>query len=233
MGTAQQRTAHKRSEASDDAKPTPRRARADGIRNRELLIEVAKQAFTEQGPEISLEAIAKRAGVGKGTLYRHFPVRDALVEAVCRSELEQLAAAANSLLQERLPDDALHEWMRLYVGFIATNKVMAAAVSSICGMSGEQYRSSVAQITDNPLLGATTDFYQRVTILIHEAATLLLNRSKSAGVVREDIDARDLLRAIGGFTVTYGDDVSGWETIALHLIDIFMDGLRFGAGGTN
>jgi hypothetical protein len=100
-----------------------------------------------------------------------------------------------------------------------------AAFSSITGVS-ELYRSSVAQITDNPLLGATTDFYRSVTILIHEAAALLMDRARAAGEIRADIDVPNLLRAIGGFTVTYGDDVEGWETGALHLIDIFMDGLR-------
>jgi AcrR family transcriptional regulator len=205
--------------------------RADGVRNRRRLIDVAKQTFTELGPEVSLETIAKRAEVGKGTLYRHFPVRDALVEAVCRSELEQLAATATTLLETRPPGEALHQWMRNYVGFIATNKVMAAAVSSICGISSELYRSSVAQITDNPLLGATTDFYHRVTVLINDAATLLVSRAQAAGEIRADIDVRNLLRAIGGFTVTYGDDVTDWEAGALTLIDIFMDGLRIEPAG--
>jgi AcrR family transcriptional regulator len=209
----------------------PRRMRADGARNRQRLIDVAKQTFTELGPEISLETIARRAGVGKGTLYRHFPVRDALVEAVCRRELEQLAEAAQVLLARHAPGDALHRWMRLYVGFIATNKVMAAAVSSICGISTEPYRSSVAQITDNPLLGATTDFYRSVTRLIHEAAGLLVGEALAAGEIRADIDVANLLRAIGGFTVTYGDDVAGWEASALTLIDIFMDGLRLRQAG--
>jgi len=200
--------------------------RIDGARNRQRLIEVAKSTFTELGPQVSLDTIARRAGVGKGTLYRHFPVRDALVEAVCRSELQQLAATAAELLEAHRPGDALHLWMRAYVGFIATNKVMAAAVSSICGISPQHYRSSVAQITDNPLLGATTDFYRSVESLIHEAATLLLTKAQEAEEVRHDIDVRNLLRAIGGFTVTYGDDVAGWEADALSLIDIFMDGLR-------
>lgn len=203
-----------------------RRKRSDGIRNRKHLVETAKKAFMELGPDVSLEMIAKQAGLGKGTLYRHFPVRDALIEAVCRNELEQLAAAATALLDAFPPGEALHQWMRLYVDFIATNKVMAAAVMSICGIAPEKYRSSAAQITDNPLLGASTDFYRRVTALVDEAARLLLSRAIAAGEIRDDIDTANLLRAIGGFTITYGDDTAGWQEGALRLIDIFMDGLR-------
>jgi len=200
--------------------------RADGRRNRQRLIEAAKDTFYEQGPQVSLDTIARRAGVGIGTLYRHFPVRDALIEAVCRAELEQLAAAAKDLLETHSPGEALRLWMHLYVEFIATNKLMAAAVSSICGISPSLYRSSVALVTDNPLLGANTDFYQSVTVLIDEAAGLLLDRSKAAGEIHAEIDTRDFLRALGGFTVTYGDNVEGWEDSARRLIDIFVAGLR-------
>lgn len=200
--------------------------RADGLRNRRRLVEAAKQAFTRFGPQVSLDTIARRAGVGIGTLYRHFPTREALIEAVFSRELEQQAGAAAHLLETMSPGEALHEWMRLYVGFIATNKVLASAVGSIFGLSTTLYRSSVAQITDSPLLGSTTMLYRSATTLFLDAADLLLKRAAAAGDISADLDARDLLRALSGFTATYGDDVEGWEVRAQNLVDIFMEGLR-------
>jgi AcrR family transcriptional regulator len=203
-----------------------RRTRADGLRNRERVIEAAKLAFKEIGPLVSLNMIARHAGVGIGTLYRHFPNRDVLIEAVFRRELEQMAAAARHLLETRPPGEALHEWMRLYVDFIATNKVLASAVSAIFGISAGMFRSSVAQITDSPVLGATTELYRSATALFIEAATLLLERASAAGDIRAGMEPKDLLRALAGFTATYGEDIEGWEASALRLIDILMSGLR-------
>jgi AcrR family transcriptional regulator len=209
-----------------DAAREPRKPRADGLRNRQRVIEAAKQTFTELGPLVSLDAIARAAGVGIGTLYRHFPTRDALIEEVFRHEVEHLAAAAAELLATQPPAEALHAWMRLYVGYIATNKVLAQAVSSMFGISPRVYRSSVAEITDNPVLGATTEVYRSAVTLFTDAAALLLDRAVAAGEVRGDVQPRDLLRALGGFTATYGDDVEGWESSALRLVEVLMDGLR-------
>jgi AcrR family transcriptional regulator len=215
-----------KSKAVTSANPgKSRKMRADGRRNRQRLIQAAKQTFTEEGPEASLEAIARRAGVGIGTLYRNFANRAALIEAVCRDEVEELAAAAQLLLEENEPGEALHKWMRLYVGFIATNKLLASAVNAAFGDPSAQHRSSVAQITDNPILGASTDVYRRAITLFIDAAALLLERARAAGHIRGGIDARDLMRALGGFTATYGDDVEGWEESALRLVDVLMSGL--------
>lgn len=215
-----------KSEATPSARPgKSRKRRADGQRNRQRLIEAAKQTFTEKGPQASLETIARRAGVGIGTLYRNFANRAALVEAVCRGEVEQLSAAALALLEENDPGAALHEWMRLYVGFIATNKLLASAVNAAFDSPPTQYRSSVAQITDNPVLGASTEVYRQAIALFVEAAALLLNRARTAGAIGGGIDARDLMRALGGFTATYGDDVEGWEESAQRLVDVLMEGL--------
>lgn len=203
-----------------------RKKRADGLRNRENLIAAAKRVFTETGPQAGLETIARQAGVGIGTLYRHFPTRDALIEAVCRSELEQLAAAAARLLAQMPPGRALHEWMRLYVGFIGTNKMMAEAVNAMIGNSAEPYRSSVAQITDNKVLGANTELYRNTSVLITEASTLLLERAYAAGEIHAKIGPRELLKALAGFTVTYGNEEEGWEATALRLVDVLMAGLR-------
>jgi len=173
-----------------------RRPRADALRNRERLVDAAKAAFADAGAEVSLEEIARRAGVGIGTLYRHFPSRDAIVAAVYRREVQQMADAAARLLTSSAPGEALHEWMRLLVDYMATKKLVASALGS---MSGEIYASS-------------------------DAITLLMERARAAGDVRADADPDDILRALVGFT--YGARGPGWEASARRLIDILMDGLR-------
>jgi AcrR family transcriptional regulator len=168
------------------------------------LVETAKTAFADVGIDVSLEEIARRAGVGIGTLYRHFPTRDAIVEAVYRREVQQLASSAMRLLETLPPDEALWEWMRLFVDYIATKKVMASALGSIVGSTTELYASSAALITG--------------------AMSLLVERAAAAGDIRPDIDPNDLLRALVGFT--YGNTSPGWQPSALRLINILADGLR-------
>ena len=184
--------------------PAQRKPRADAQRNRERLVDVAKAAFAEAGPDVSLDEIARRAGVGIGTLYRHFPTRDAIVEAVYRREVRQLAEGAARLLGALPAGEALHQWMRLFVEYIATKKVIASALGSIVGGASELYAASGAQIT--------------------EAMSLLVRRAAESGDIRADVDPDDLLRALVGFT--YGNGSPGWQASALRLIDILMDGLR-------
>lgn len=193
----------------DQDAPPVRKLRADGARNRERLMEAAKAAFTETGPGVSLDEIARRAGVGIGTLYRHFPVRDALVEAVYRREVEQLTDAAPRLLETLRPGDALHEWMRQLIAYIATKKVIVAALESGADGASSLYASSGSRITD--------------------ALNLLVERARSGGDIRADADPADLLRAMIGFS--YGAAGPGWEASALRLTDILMDGLRLPARG--
>jgi AcrR family transcriptional regulator len=181
-----------------------RKPRADAQRNRELLLEAAKAAFAAVGPDASLDEIARRAGVGIGTLYRHFPSRDAVVGAVYSRAVQQLADSATRLLATQAPGEALHQWMRLFVDYIATKKVIAAAVSAIVGGASELYAASGLQIT--------------------EAVRLLVARAAAGGDIRANVDPMDLLRALIGFT--YGNDSPGWQASALRLIDILMDGLR-------
>ena len=188
----------------EERKPAGRKPRADGLRNRERLMEAAKAGFADMGADVSLEDIARRAGVGIGTLYRHFPSRDAIVEAVYRREVQQLADAATWLLEARAPGAALHEWMRLFVDYIATKKLIASALGSIAGGASDLYASSGARIKD--------------------AMTLLVRRARAHGDIREDVDAADVLRAL--FGLTYGNADAGWEVSARRLIDILMDGLR-------
>lgn len=191
-------------EAKPAASPTARKPRADAERNRERLIEAAKAAFAEVGADVSLEEIARRAGVGIGTLYRHFPTRDAVVEAVYRHAVLQLAQAAETLLASSPPGEALHQWMRLFVDYIATKKVIAPALGALSGGTSELFAATGAAFT--------------------KAMTLLTDRAKEAGAIRADVDLNDIYRALIGFT--YGSSGPGWQESALRLIDILMDGLK-------
>jgi len=184
--------------------PSPRQPRADARRNRERLIEAAKAAFSDIGPDASLDEIARRAGLGIGTLYRHFPTRDAIVEAVYRREVARLADAAPRLLASNPPGEALRQWMRLFVDYVATKRVMAAAIGAIVGRAAQLYAASGVQISG--------------------AMTLLVERAAAAGDIRADVDPDDLLRALVGFT--FGNSSPAWRASALRLIDLLMDGLK-------
>jgi AcrR family transcriptional regulator len=181
-----------------------RKPRADGQRNRERLIEAAKAAFAEAGTDVSLEEIARRAGVGIGTLYRHFPTRDAVVEAVYRREVQQLADAATRLLAAHPPGEALHAWMGVFVDYIATKKLIAPALAVPGADRSELYAAAGTAMT-----GSISE---------------LVSRAKASGDIRPDADPEDLLRALIGFT--YGNASPGWRESALRLIEILMDGLR-------
>lgn len=194
---------------SSAATGSPRKPRADAQRNRERLIETAKAAFTDLGTDVALEEIARRAEVGIGTLYRHFPTRDAIVAAVYRNEVEQLAAAADRLLATMPAGEALHQWMRLAIDYIATKKLMASALSAMADGTAALYASSGPRIVG--------------------AMNLLVDRAKAAGDIRADVDADDMLRALVGFA--YGNIKPdgadpAWRTSALRLIDVLMAGLK-------
>ena len=185
-----------------------RKPRADGLRNRERLIDVAKLAFAEIGPNVSLEEIARRAEVGIGTLYQHFPTRDDIVAAVYRREVTQLADAAKRLLETRPAGEALHEWLRLFVDYIATKKVIAPALASMTGGTSALYESSIELMK-----GAIAD---------------LVEKAIAAGDIRPDVEPFDLVQALGSFAMGVSTS-PGWETRTLRLIDILMDGLRSGS----
>ena len=181
-----------------------RKPRADSARNRQLLIDAAKAGFSEVGLNVSLEEIARRAGVGIGTLYRHFPTREAVVEAVYRREVEQLAEAVPQLLETSPAGEALHKWMHLFVDYIATKRIIAPSLAAAATRTSALHTTSVELITG--------------------AITTLVKRAIAGGDVRKDIDPSDLLRAMVG--VSYGNPDAGWEASARRLIDILMDGLR-------
>jgi AcrR family transcriptional regulator len=181
-----------------------RKPRADSARNRQLLMDAAKAGFSEVGLNVSLEEIARRAGVGIGTLYRHFPSREAVVEAVYRREVEHLAEAVPQLLETSPAGEALHKWMHLFVDYIATKRLIAPSLGAASGRSSTLYATSAELIT--------------------RAISTLVKRAVASGDVRKDIDPPDLLRALVG--VSYGNPDAGWEASARRLIDILMDGLR-------
>ena len=181
-----------------------RRPRADAVRNRERVLEAAKAVFSAGGPEASLDAVAKRAGVGIGTLYRHFPTREALFEAVYRREVQQLGELAEALKSEADPVDALRRWLRSNVEFVATKKGMSAALALAVQSTSE----------------LTAFSFDRLT----KAVGALLDRAVAAGEIRADVGPEDLLRALVG--MCYMHDQPGWQNSVLRLLDVFIDGLR-------
>ena len=183
--------------------------RADARRNRDKLIAAAKDLFAETGSDVSLDAVARRAGVGPGTLYRHFPTRDALVEAAYRSEVAELSAAADDLLASCPPDVALAEWMDRFVAYAAAKRGMRAALQSVVASGSDIFADARRQ----------------------NLATLatLLAAGAEAGTIRPDVEAEDVLRATG--IVWQLDDQPGWEEQARRLLGLVMDGLRYGASG--
>jgi AcrR family transcriptional regulator len=187
-----------------------RKQRADALRNRDRLLESARTVFSDGGPEASLEAVARKTGVGIGTLYRHFPTREALFEAVYRREVEQLADLAERLKKETRPTEALRQWMRSVVRFVATKKGMSAALA-------------LAIAKDSDLVSYSSDRLTR-------AIGSLLEQAIAAGEIRGDISSEDLLRAIIGMCYTH--DQHGWQKNVLRLVDIFVDGLSQSARQT-
>jgi AcrR family transcriptional regulator len=185
-------------------KKSPRKPRADAARNRERVLEAAKAVFSAGGPEASLESVARTAGVGIGTLYRHFPTREALFEAVYRREVQQLADLAEHLKEDAEPVEALRQWMRSNVRFVATKKGMSAALALAAYKPSDLFSYSFDQLT--------------------RAAGGLLDRAIAAGEIRQDISPEDLIRALVG--MCYMHDQPGWQKSVMRLVDVFIDGLR-------
>src|SRR5271156_2324101 len=166
-----------------------RRPRADAVRNRERVLAAAKAVFSKGGADASLEAVAKRAGVGIGTLYRHFPTREALFEAVYRHEVQQLSELAEQLKDETSPVEALRRWLHSDIELVATKKGMSAGLPLAVRGSSELH----------------ADSFERLA----KAVGVLLDRAVAAGGVRSDISPEDLLRALVG--MCYMHDQPGWQ----------------------
>ncbi len=181
-----------------------RKPRADAQRNRERILEVAKQEFARAGANASLEEIAKKAGVGPGTLYRHFPTREELLVAVYRSEMEKLAAAERTLADTLPPVEALRAWLLLFVDAVAAKQLIAAALNTLIGDPKKVLEASHAQM--------------------HEALRALVKRAIKSGDIRKDLDPIDLLRALVGVAnVATSPD---WQQSARRLVEILILGAR-------
>ena len=181
-----------------------RKPRADAQRNRERILEIAKQAFTRSGADTSLDDIAKRAGVGPGTLYRHFPTREELLKAVYRNELENLATAGEKFAETMSPVEALRAWLLLFVDAVAAKQIIAPALNTLVGDHKKVFEASYAQV--------------------HEAIRRLVKRAVKSGDIRKDLDPSDLLRVLVGVAnVASSPD---WQQSATRLVDILIAGSR-------
>jgi AcrR family transcriptional regulator len=185
-------------------KISQRKPRTDAQRNRERILEVAKEAFTRSGANASLDDIARDAEVGAGTLYRHFPTRDALIEAVYRTEVEKLAAAQKKFSDSLPAVEALRAWMLLFVDYIAAKQIIAPALNTIVGGPSKLFEGSRAQVQG--------------------AIDALVKRAIKSGDIRKDLEPFDLLRALIGVShVASGPD---WQQSARRLVDILITGSR-------
>jgi len=191
------------------AGPVPRGLRADARRNRERLVEVAAAEFAARGAEASLEEIARRAGVGIGTLYRHFPTREHLVEAVYRREVEALSAAADALARRLAPDVALAEWMQRFVDYIAAKRGMAESL--------------------RVLLTQKSGLFADTAGVVARAVERLVAAAVAEGSIRADVRGSDLLLALSG--IYAAPDTPDWHERSRRIVRLLMDGLRAGARG--
>jgi AcrR family transcriptional regulator len=181
-----------------------RKPRADAQRNRERILAVARQAFTRSGADASLDDIARQAGVGPGTLYRHFPAREDLLEAVYRNELENLATAGEQFAQTMPPVEASRAWLLLFVDAVAAKQIIAPALNTLVGDHKRVFEDSHA--------------------LVHEAIRKLVKRAVKSGDLRKDLDPGDLIRALVG--VANVPSSPDWQPSARRLVDILIAGSR-------
>ena len=177
--------------------------RADAQRNRERLLDAAVRAFSQDGADVTLDAIAKDAGVGIGTLYRHFPTREALIDAAYRNELARLCDSVGELLAAEPPDKALRAWMDRFVDYMAAKRGMAEALRVVIASGVNPHAQSRDRLT--------------------AAITALLEAGVAAGTIRPDARPDDVLVGLGGVTLAAGErDQAG------RLLDLLLDGLRHG-----
>lgn len=193
--------------AAVTAAGSSRSLRTDARANRVKLVASASALFASDGADVTLDAIARHAGVGIGTLYRHFPTRDALVEAVYQQEVDRLCAAADELLSSYPPGAALEAWMQRFVGYTAAKRGMADALQSVMASNADLYATTRARLI--------------------AAMTALLSAAVAAGAVRADLDPEDVLQAMGGLWLI--PDGAEWNMRAQRLLRLLMDGLRAGA----
>jgi AcrR family transcriptional regulator len=187
-----------------DSAPS-RKPRADAERNRQRLVDTARAAFTAEGVSVSLEEIARQAGVGIGTLYRHFPTRDELIAEVYRLEVDKLAEGAAQLAETKSPLEALRAWLFMFIDYLSTKLILADALKAMVGEPGRIYAATSDQLRD--------------------AMTMLMERAEANGdLAVGQMDPFDLLRAIGGISSAG----TGWEPSARTMVDVLLNGLKRG-----
>ena len=184
--------------------PPGRKPRADAQRNRARILEVAKEVFTRDGAAASLDDIARQSGTGPGTLYRHFPTRDTLIEAVYRGEVEKLTASSQRFAATMTPLEALRAWMLLFIDHVAGKMLIVPAMDTVAGGSSRLIMGSRG--------------------LIRAAFAALAQRAIASGDLRGDTDPNDLVRALVGIFHTAYEP--GGEQTARRLVDILIAGSR-------
>ena len=184
-----------------------RAQRSDACRNRDRLLECAAEAFAHHGVDAPLEKIAKSACVGIGTLYRHYPTRDALVEAVYRHNVDLLVEGADELLATKPPDEALAEWMQRFVDYVASKKGLANYLKSVLSVEDELFTASK----------------QRA----HETIRRLLQAAADAGAIRQGVNPEDVIHTLGGYCLMSDSNTDPEQ--GRRIVKLLMDGLRYGA----
>jgi len=191
--------------SSQPSQPTiARRPRADAQRNRERILEVAREAFAEHGPEAAMDDIARRAEIGPGTLYRHFPTRDALIEAVFGSQVEKLAAAGQRCADTMGPLEALRSWMVIFIDYVASKMLILPAMDTVPGGSTRMIEGARGPI--------------------HGTFRRLVQRAIDSGELRADTDPDDIIRALIG--IFHTTSLPGWESSARRIVEILINGSR-------
>ena len=176
--------------------------RADARRNHELVLTAARQAFAEGGESTALEQIARRAGVGIGTLYRHFPNRQALLEALYVNEVEEIARSAEPL-DDADPWQALNDWFERLIAYLATKRALAHELLNY--------------------LDAEAPLFRDCRAALFAAGEPLLTRAQAAGAVRADVDFSDVLHMVGGISKMPASEPGQVE----HVLRVALDGLRY------
>lgn len=184
--------------------PPVRKTRADAQRNRERILEIAKDAFVRDGAGASLDEIARQAGIGPGTLYRHFPTRGALIEAVFHNEVEKLAAAERRFAATMPPLEALRAWMLLFIDHVSGKMLIIPAMDTVAGGSLRLIEGSRS--------------------LIHKAFVTAVQRAIASGDLRSDTEPGDFVRAL--VALFHSTAQPGWESSARRLVDILIAGSR-------
>ena len=189
---------------TSDEDGAARRPRADAERNRLLLLKTAKDVFAEKGSRASLDEVSRLAGVGAGTLYRHFPTRDALIEAVYLNETRELADAAEPLMADHPPVEALRDWLLVFVDYIVTKRLMAETINSVTGGPSAMFAQSWGWVK--------------------AALNRLTSRAVATGELRVDFEPENLLRALA--SVASNEENPAARQTAKQMVDVLVAGLR-------